>query len=118
MWLRGQPDITLCGINLWLFRPLHANVVIMTTKSNKPSDSRTKKSLRLRSGQRQRGLWQLRDAKARFSEVVQRAHEEGPQRVTVRGKKEVVVVTADEFRKLKGELTGRVLVDALANSPL
>lgn len=63
-------------------------------------------------------MWQLRDAKARFSEVVQRAHEEGPQRVTVRGKKEVVVVTADEFRKLKGEVTGRILVDALANSPL
>ena len=42
----------------------------------------------------------------------------GPQHVTVRGKKEVVVVAADEFRKLKGELTGRALVDALANSPL
>ena len=88
----------------------------MTTKSDRPSRPQTKKSLRLRSSQR--GVWQLRDAKARFSEVVQRAHEEGPQRVTVRGKKEVVVVTADEFRKLKGEVTGRVLVDALANSPL
>jgi len=65
-----------------------------------------------------RGVWQLRDAKARFSGVVNRAHEEGPQRVTVRGKKEVVIVAADEFRKLKGEVTGRALVDALAKSPL
>jgi prevent-host-death family protein len=88
----------------------------MTTKSDRPSGSRKKNSLRLRSNQR--GSWQLRDAKARFSEVVQRAHEEGPQRVTVRGKQAVVVIAADEFRKLKGEITGRVLVDALANSPL
>ena len=45
-------------------------------------------------------------------------HEEGPQRVSVRGKKEVVIVTADEFRRMKGDVTGQALVDALAKSPL
>jgi prevent-host-death family protein len=29
--------------------------------------------------------WKLEDAKARFSELVRRAHDEGPQSVTVRG---------------------------------
>ena len=90
----------------------------MTTKRDKTSRPRAKTSPQRRGVTAKRGLWQLRDAKARFSEVVSRAHAEGPQRVTVRGKKEVVIVAAEEFRKLKGELTGRVLVDALANSPL
>ena len=64
------------------------------------------------------GTWHLRDAKARLSEVINRAHTEGPQRVTVRGSREVVIVAAEEFRRLKGEITGRTLVDALASSPL
>ena len=62
--------------------------------------------------------WLLREAKARLSEVINRVHEEGPQRVSVRGKKEVVIVTADEFRRMKGDVTGQALVDALAKSPL
>ncbi len=93
----------------------------MTTRRKKPSIPRAKRPSRLRS-ERPAGkhgpTWPLREAKARFSEVVNRAHDEGPQRVTVHGNKEVVIVTADEFRKLKGELTGRALVDALAASPL
>ena len=44
--------------------------------------------------------WKLQDAKARFSEVVRRAREEGPQRVTVRGQDAVVVIAADEFERL------------------
>lgn len=45
--------------------------------------------------------WQLQEAKAKFSEVVQRALEEGPQTVTRRGKDVVVVVSADEFARLQ-----------------
>jgi len=41
--------------------------------------------------------WKLQDAKARFSEVVRRARSEGPQRVTVHGRDEAVVVAAAEF---------------------
>lgn len=46
---------------------------------------------------RPRAHWQLQDAKARFSEVVERAIVEGPQRVTRHGKDAVVVVAASAF---------------------
>jgi prevent-host-death family protein len=60
------------------------------------------------------GYWRLQDAKARFSELVRT---EGPQHVTVHGRDEVVVVSAEEFRRLSGSLTGQALIDALAASP-
>jgi antitoxin Phd len=44
--------------------------------------------------------WKLEDAKARFSELVRRAHDEGPQAVTVRGRRAVVVLDADEYERL------------------
>ena len=44
--------------------------------------------------------WKLEDAKARFSEVVRRAHRDGPQRVTVRGKAAVVIIDAESFDEL------------------
>ena len=44
--------------------------------------------------------WQLQDAKARFSELVKRAREQGPQHVSVRGEPAVVVVSEDEFARL------------------
>ena len=47
-------------------------------------------------------VWQLADAKNRFSEVVNRALSEGPQRVTRRND-EVVVLSAEDYRKLKGQ---------------
>ena len=65
---------------------------------------------------RQPGPWALQDAKARFSEVVRRAHDEGPQHVTVHGRAGVVVLSADEFLRLKGERTGAALVAALRSS--
>jgi prevent-host-death family protein len=46
--------------------------------------------------------WQLQEAKQRFSELVQRALDEGPQIVTRRGKEAVVVVAADDYRRLTG----------------
>lgn len=44
--------------------------------------------------------WKLEDAKARFSEVVRRARSEGPQRVSVRGKDAVVVISVEELERL------------------
>ncbi len=44
--------------------------------------------------------WKLEDAKARFSELVRRAHDEGPQAVTVRGRPAVVVVDAQEYEAM------------------
>jgi prevent-host-death family protein len=44
--------------------------------------------------------WQLQEAKARFSEVVQRARAEGPQIVTLRGERAAVVLSAAEYDRL------------------
>lgn len=44
--------------------------------------------------------WKLEDAKARFSEVVRLARDEGPQRVSVRGKDAVVVMSVEELERL------------------
>lgn len=44
--------------------------------------------------------WQLQDAKNRFSEVVKRARDEGPQTVTVHGQRAAVVVSAQQFDAL------------------
>jgi len=61
--------------------------------------------------------WLLQDAKARFSELVRRVRVEGPQHVTVHGREEVVVVSAEEFRRLKGNMMGDTLIAALQASP-
>jgi prevent-host-death family protein len=61
--------------------------------------------------------WKVQDAKARFSELVQRARQYGPQHVTVHGREEVVVIGAEAFRQLAGDRTGRALVEALQKSP-
>lgn len=46
--------------------------------------------------------WQLQAAKQRFSELVERAREEGPQVVTKHGKETAVVVSIEEYRRLRG----------------
>jgi prevent-host-death family protein len=61
--------------------------------------------------------WLLQDAKARFSELVRRAKIDGPQRVTVHGREEVVVISAAEYRRLKGEHSGAALIEAMQASP-
>ena len=61
--------------------------------------------------------WRLQDAKARFSELVRRVRSEGPQHVSVRGRDEVVVLSAEEFRRLKGDRTGAALIVSLQASP-
>ena len=47
-----------------------------------------------------RSKWPLQDAKARFSELVKRAREQGPQHVSVRGAPAVVVVSEEEFARM------------------
>ncbi len=47
--------------------------------------------------------WQLQEAKQKFSELVRRALEEGPQTVTRHGEPVVVVVPVEEFRRLTGD---------------
>ena len=43
--------------------------------------------------------WQVQEAKQRFSELVRRTLEEGPQVVTRHGEEVVVVVAADEYHR-------------------
>ncbi len=47
--------------------------------------------------------WQIQEAKQRFSELVKRAIEGGPQVVTRHGVEVAVVVSAETFRRLTGE---------------
>ncbi len=61
--------------------------------------------------------WPLQNAKARFSELVRRVKNEGPQHVTVHGHDEVVVISSEEFLRLKGNLTGQALIAAFQASP-
>jgi prevent-host-death family protein len=76
-----------------------------------------KPSNRRRTRTAKPGHWLLQDAKARFSELVRRVRSEGPQHVTVHGREEVVVISAEEFRRLKGDQTGAALVAAMQASP-
>ncbi|MBL4617220.1 MAG: type II toxin-antitoxin system Phd/YefM family antitoxin [Robiginitomaculum sp.] len=47
------------------------------------------------------GKWQLQEAKARLSELVKRACEQGPQEITLRGEPAAVVLSAKAYQKLK-----------------
>ncbi|WP_322793296.1 type II toxin-antitoxin system Phd/YefM family antitoxin [Bellilinea sp.] len=61
-------------------------------------------------------LWQLQDAKSRFSELVERTLRNGAQIVTRRGKKVVVMLSYEEYRRLTAPQ--RNLAQFLLQSPL
>jgi prevent-host-death family protein len=73
--------------------------------------------------------WQLQEAKARLSEVVRRALDEGPQHVSVRGEPAVVVLSEADYRQfaakrpsivdhiLSGEAWSDELVEAINERP-
>lgn len=60
--------------------------------------------------------WQLQEAKARFSELIKKAKEEGPQHITVRGVPAAVILSEAEFERLGR--TGESLVEFMRRSPL
>ena len=47
------------------------------------------------------GSWPVQDAKARFSELLERCLAEGPQTVTKRGVEAAVLVPAQEWHRMK-----------------
>ena len=55
--------------------------------------------------------WQLQEAKQRFSELVRRAEREGPQVVTRHGEEVVVVVPAEEWRRMSERDGGEKKMD-------
>ncbi|WP_439573415.1 type II toxin-antitoxin system Phd/YefM family antitoxin [Phreatobacter sp.] len=61
--------------------------------------------------------WPLQDAKNRFSEVVRRARSEGPQTVTVHGRRAAVVLSAEDYDALAAPKPKRTLVDHLLAAP-
>ena len=48
---------------------------------------------------------------------MRRVRSDGPQHVTVHGRDEVVVIAAEDYRRLQGTQTGQALVAALQASP-
>lgn len=61
-------------------------------------------------------VWQLQEAKNKFSEVVEAAINDGPQVITKRGTDTAVVLSYTEYRKLL--LTQKKLTDFFRESPL
>lgn len=61
-------------------------------------------------------VWQMQEAKARLSEVVKRAENEGPQDITLHGRSVAVMLSRSEFDRLAG--TGESLVAFMRRSPL
>jgi prevent-host-death family protein len=59
--------------------------------------------------------WQLQEAKSRFSEVVDLTLTEGPQLVTRRGSDAVVILAAEDYRRLVGDAPN--LIDHLLSAP-
>jgi prevent-host-death family protein len=68
-----------------------------------------------------KGVWTLANAKARLSELVERASREGPQTITRNGKAAAVVVSFEEWsRKIsrKGTLAEFLLASPLRGADL
>lgn len=65
--------------------------------------------------------WSVAEAKARFSELIAKAHSDGPQTITRHGRTTVVIVAADEWErktKRKGSLAEFFAASPLKNSDL
>jgi len=63
-----------------------------------------------------KSLWQLQEAKNKFSEVVNHAQTDGPQEISRHGQKAAVVVSFEEYKKLKKQ-SGSI-VEFFRSSPL
>lgn len=61
-------------------------------------------------------MWQLQEAKNKFSEVVDEAIKHGPQIITKRGVETVIVLSYAEYRKVM--LNQKKLSDFFRDSPL
>jgi len=60
--------------------------------------------------------WTVAEAKAKFSEVIERAQSDGPQTITRKGRRAAVVVGAEEWER-KTKRRGN-LAEFFASSPL
>ena len=53
--------------------------------------------------------WQLQEAKAKLSEVIETAEKKGPQMITRRGVETAVVVSMEEWKQLKAKREKTIL---------
>ena len=60
--------------------------------------------------------WQLQEAKARLSELVRDAAADGPQTITVHGRRAAVLLSAEDYDRLKRPKPS--LAELLRASPL
>ena len=60
--------------------------------------------------------WQVKEAKARFSELLRDAAKNGPQEITVRGRRTAVVLSVRDYDRLNRPRTS--LTEFLRASPL
>jgi prevent-host-death family protein len=60
--------------------------------------------------------WQLQEAKARLSDLVREVTRSGPQQITVRGRPAAVVLSTEDYQRLRANRPS--LVTFLRNSPL
>lgn len=59
--------------------------------------------------------WSVAEAKAKFSEIIEKARAEGPQTITRHGRRAAVLVAAEEWERRTKRGT---LADFFADSPL
>lgn len=60
--------------------------------------------------------WQLQQAKAKLSQLIDRAGKEGPQMITRRGVEAAVIVPIDEWRRRRSE-PKETLLEVLQSMP-
>lgn len=63
-----------------------------------------------------KNVWQLQEAKNKFSNLVEKARHEGPQIVTKHGKESVVVISAEQYQEMCKPKSG--LLDFMQSSPM
>ena len=61
-------------------------------------------------------VWQLQEAKNKFSNLVEKAQHEGPQFVTKHGKESVVVLSVEDYQKIARPQSS--LLEFFQGSPL
>ena len=61
-------------------------------------------------------IWQLQEAKNKFSSLVEKARKSGPQIVTKHGKEAVVILSFEDYKKLVPHKNN--LIEFLRKSPL
>lgn len=63
-------------------------------------------------------VWTVEAAKARLSELLRQAREEGPQRISVRGRPAAVLLSQADYDRLAQSRSDGSWVDRMAGDPI